>query len=412
MAPFIGILATAFAVIDNNGKSNNHSTFLALTGADVEPPSVTDPPVECDLPRLCELFGASPVDTLSLRTNSRGIRGVYLNSAVQENDVILRIPLDSCLRDDAPPDWLEQPPAGDEDDAYAVSVEGWVTRLTACLLDAQLKEEKSEALQTWLELLPTNLRQLLPIHWDSTTLLASAKCRPLELAVDSAYFARSGPIGDLMASVSAANMKLSQRQVEDALDLVQTRSCRAEASDGTPYMRVLVPIFDMINHNRDHNAEFFREGDFMVVRAKRAIEADSEVFINYGGSTSPAWRCLFSYGFVPLSEDIYEDDEAEIILDGMRIEVGPTEIPFQLVQFEAEKLGMYKEGEELEFTAEIGQKIVDRIVGAAKDLDKNTLTGPGDDDSAATRSIADLRESNRRTLLACVGGLREFLENM
>jgi hypothetical protein len=403
MAPFIGILATAFAVIET-GKANNHSALL--TANNVEPN-----PGDCDLSRLCELFGASPVDLLSLRTNSHGIRGVYLNTAVQENDVILKIPLDSCLRDDSPPGWLQQPTTDDdEEDAYAVSVEGWVTRLTACLLDAQQKEEKPKALRTWLKLLPTNLREILPIHWDST-LLASAQCQPLELTVDSAYFARSGPIGDLMASLSDTNFELSQRQVEDALDLVQTRSCRAEPSDGTPYMRVLVPIFDMINHDRNHNAEFFREDDFMVVRARQAIEADNEVFINYGTSTSPAWKCLFSYGFVPVSEAIYEDDAAEIIVDGMRIEAGPTEIPFELVRYEAEKLGLHNDGEELEFTAEIGQKIVDRVVAAAKELE-NTPTSQGDDDNSAIRSIADLRESNRRTLLACAGGLREFLEDM
>jgi hypothetical protein len=401
MAPFIGLLATAFAI---NGNNRSLSSTLNLTPSqEIEQTG--------NLASLCTLFGASPVDFLSLRTNQEGIRGVYLKKAVCENDVILKIPLDSCLRDDSPPKWLQQTPSDDEEDAYAVSVEGWVTRLTACLLDAQLNDNKSEAMQTWLDLLPTNLRELLPIHWDPT-LLASAKCRPLEVAVDSAYFARAGPIGDLMASLSDSNLGLTQSQVEDALNLVQTRSCRAQTSDGTPYMRVLVPIFDLINHNRNHNAEFFREGDYMVVRAKRNIDAENEVFINYGGSTQPAWKCLFSYGFVPLSDDVYEDDTEELIVDGMRFEVGPTEIPFELVQYEAEKLGQYTPGEgELEFTAEIGQSIIDRVVDAAKELSASSANDQ-EENTVPPRLVAGLREANRRTLLACAGGLREYLEEL
>mmetsp|Transcript_39009 Transcript_39009/g.57396 ORF Transcript_39009/g.57396 Transcript_39009/m.57396 type:complete len:401 (-) Transcript_39009:486-1688(-) len=400
MAPFIGLLATAFTI---NGTSRSYSSAMNLTPSqEIEQTG--------DLSNLCTLFRASPVDLLSLQTNQEGIRGVYLKKAVSKNDVILKIPLNSCLRDDLPPQWLQETPPNEEEDAYAVSVEGWVTRLTACLIDTQLmKDEKSEAMQIWLDLLPKNLRQLLPIHFD-TALLGSAKCRSLEVAVDSAYFARAGPIEDLMASIRDSNLGLTQNQVEDALDLVQTRSCRAEASDGTPYMRVLVPIFDLINHDRNHNAEFYREGNCMVVRAIRDIDADRQVFINYGGSTQPAWKCLFSYGFVPLSEDVYEDDSAELIVDGMRFELGPTELPFELVQFEAERSGQYTPGEELEFTAEIGQSIVDRLMDAAKDL-----KGPPNEEEnnrVDISSVRDLREANRRTLLACAGGLREYLEEL
>ena len=273
--------------------------------------------------------------------------------------------------------------------------------------------KSQEALKLWLDLLPTDLRQILPIHWDSEV-LSSASCRSLELAVDSAYFARAAPIGDLMASLKDTEFgnNITQRQVEDALDLVQTRSCRAESNDGTPYMRVLVPIFDLINHNRDHNAAFFREDDYMVVRARRDISAGEQVFINYGGSTQPAWRCLFSYGFVPLSEDIYEDDLADLIVDGMRFEMGPTEIPFELVQYEAEQLGNYNPEEELEFTPEIGNKIVERIVNAAKDLEPISVLADDNEIAASLSLVADLRESNRRTLLACAGGLREYLEDL
>ena len=381
--------------------------------------------IDADLSKLCQLFEAEPTDLLSLKTNPKtGIRGVYLNSNVKENDVLLKIPLDSCLRDDNPPSWLQQEqPDNDveEENTYTVSVEGWVTRLAARLLDTQQNyESQSKAIQIWLDLLPTNLREILPIHWGSIDddLLSQTGSRSLEMAVDSAYFARSGPIGDIMASSNDADFQVSQRQIEDALDLVQTRSCRAcetNPSDGTntPYMRVLVPIFDMINHCRDHNADFFRESEYMVVRAIKNIDANNELLINYGDSTKPAWRSLFSYGFVPLSEDIYEDDAAEITLveNGMTIEVGPTEIPFELVQYEAQHCDEYEEGQEIEFTPEIGHKIVDSITIAAKALEKKH-SSENDANLAAYRSIDALRESNRRTLLACAGGLREFLEEM
>ena len=403
MTPFVGILFTSFVAI---GRKSQYRCHLSTTSQEIEKRG--------DLSKLCGLFGASPTDLLSLRTNPEGIRGVYVKKSVCENDVILKIPLESCLRDDSPPQWLQQQTAvGDagDDDVYAVSVEAWVTKLTACLLQAQFDKASSKARMVWLDLLPTNLRQILPIHWDST-LLESTQCRALELAVDSAFFARAGLIGDLLASLRDSNIELTQNQVEDALDLVQTRSCRVQASDGKASMRVLVPIFDLINHSRDHNAEFFREGDSMVVRALKNIDMESELYINYGDSTQPAWKCLFSYGFVPRTEDVYEDDVAELIVDDLRFEIGPTEIPFELVQYEAERLGLRKPGQEgLEFTSEIGQNIIDRVVNAAKGLATIPICGQ-DKDTLSSRLLADLRQANQRTLLACAGGLREYIKEL
>ncbi|KAL7548188.1 hypothetical protein ACHAWF_015438 [Thalassiosira exigua] len=139
------------------------------------------------------------------------------------------------------------------------------------------------------------------------------------------------------------------------------------------------------------------------------MEEGEEIYINYGQSTIPAWRCLFSYGFVPPSENVYEDDAAEVVLDDMMVvEVGPTEIPYELVQYEAKQLGL-DQGEDVEFTPETGQRIVDRVAAAAKLLE--TVHDSGND-SYVSRFVDSLRESNRRTLLACAGGLREFLEEM
>mmetsp|Transcript_8431 Transcript_8431/g.9849 ORF Transcript_8431/g.9849 Transcript_8431/m.9849 type:complete len:212 (+) Transcript_8431:273-908(+) len=198
-----------------------------------------------------------------------------------------------------------------------------------------------------------------------------------------------------------------------------------EEEDGAPPpppMRVLAPIFDMINHSPNHNAEFIRDGDTMIVRALRDIDADAEVFINYGGSTEPAWKCLFSYGFVPLVEEVYETDTAELLVDGVHFEVSPVDIPLELIRYEA--TGSWKpqtnseeeEEEEIELTLEIGQRIIDRLLDAATNLESyvssKSLQEGEETSVVAPVSLADLRESNRRTLLACAGGLREFLEEL
>ncbi|KAL7548189.1 hypothetical protein ACHAWF_015439 [Thalassiosira exigua] len=128
-------------------------------------------------------LGAEPSNLLTLRTNDAGVRGVFLNDAVAENDIILSMPLDACMRDDEPPSWLRQSPSKvEERDAYSVSVEGWVTRLAASLLDTmQNREERSEAVRAWLDLLPTDLREALPVHWDEAD-VARAGSRALEVA--------------------------------------------------------------------------------------------------------------------------------------------------------------------------------------------------------------------------------------
>ena len=518
------------------------------------------------LSKLCDLFAAKQhtTDLLSLRSSSSissstvdpddneknttanndsasamAYRGVYLNRAVQENEIILSVPLTACLRDDSPPDWLLKTQTKEilqneqeqernnyndnnidnDNDTAGVSVEGWVTRLTASLLDLQMKNKHKlllsssceEGQRIWLDLLPTNLRELLPIHWDddaTTTannnnsndsdngtinLLDYTGSRSLQLAVDSAYFARLIPIGDIMASlkhiqennnnINNNNRKndptfsssssssswdylsgITQKQVEDAVDLVQTRACRAEgggaissSSSSSDHLRVMVPIFDMINHSREYqNAEFLRQGNTtMIVRALRNITANEELFINYGDySTRPAWKCLFSYGFVPpyLSSSllnnngnekeeavplVYEDDAADITLNddekqqNFIVEVGPTELPYELVRYEAIKIRNRNESndnkeeeeeeeeEEVSFTPEIGLRIVQRLLTAAKQLENDTSTTTTTTTKTSSsvslsslagyRSVLELRESNRRTLLACAEGLKEFM---
>jgi hypothetical protein len=170
----------------------------------------------------------------------------------------------------------------------------------------------------------------------------------------------------------------------------------------------------MINHHYDPNSEYNREGEYIVVRAMRDIEQDGEVLISYGTSTMPVWRCLFSYGFVPSVDEIWEHNIAELVMkeeDGgcQRFEVSPTEIPFGLIQYHAKK----DDVDNVEFTPEIGWAIIDQLTDAAKALGSRSYDNDNADSSTSLTTlqlVADLRESHRRTLLACAGGLRDFIE--
>ena len=57
---------------------------------------------------LCIYLGATPQSLLYLDSDnesddSDGERGVFLNYSVEKDDILLKIPLSSCIRDDKPP---------------------------------------------------------------------------------------------------------------------------------------------------------------------------------------------------------------------------------------------------------------------------------------------------------------------
>jgi len=380
---------------------------------------------DLDLSPLISSLGGSPSKLLRLSTTPAGIRGVYLNEDVQQSEAILQIPLSSCLRDDKPPLWLQQHPKQLDDDNNnnnnsTVQIEDWVTRLAASLLETQTNIHQSpKGIQEWLHLLPTNtsLRESLPIYW-SESILQSIECRNLELAVDSARFARAaGPISDLSAGSMCSNM--TKGEIEYALDLVQTRACRCSTvndDESVSKLSVLVPVFDLMNHNYEPNAEICRRGGSMIVSALRNIDSDEEILIHYGSSTMPVWKCLFSYGFIPSIDDVYEHNMAEIIIDDRyRFEISPIEIPFELIQYQAKKLG-YKDGENIELTSEIGHAIVDQLETSIETLEK-AMVDISDDKNIHSESSSlsfqlgnNLRESHRRTLITCLYGLKEYIE--
>jgi len=113
----------------------------------------------------------------------------------------------------------------------------------------------------------------------------------------------------------------------------------------------------------------------------------------------------------------------------LRFEVSPVDIPLELIRYEATGSAWNKDQtteqclanpveEEMGLlTVDVGNRILERITVAADEL-KGSISEPliqeegGVNVAASVSLLADLRESNRRTLLACASGLQEFLDEM
>lgn len=406
---------------------------------------------------LSDAFGAEPSGLLSLRRND-GVRGVYLNRNVLKDEIVLKLPLASCLRDDEPPQWYQTRCTGDDENQH-YNPSKWATRLAAVLIDVQMNTESKtqyeHAIQEWISMMPDKevLRSSLPIHWSEEE-VESTKCSSLELAVDTAYFARADAVEKLVSCLEGFQIENLPQICNDALDLIQTRSCRVERIDGVqlcPPLRVLAPIFDFINHGSSKhsdegssNAYFGLEGDdegsvqaSLVVRARRDIEKGDEVLIDYGDSARPAWKCLHSYGFVPMctreregknTVQLENEEVAEFFMHGSRYEVTEDVVPTSLVeaayvsyieekegarafQHDAEMIDNDKFRDDDIFIPQVALRIAKRASDAAYDL----LIEPASNDDSTSDSIA--RESSKRlrliqhhVLLNFANGLRDYAE--
>jgi hypothetical protein len=210
-------------------------------------------------------------------TTTTSNRGVYLKTGVKEGDVILSIPISSCFRDDEPPGWFHQQQQSsrenngsdnninsssdsnnindgniiysnnnnnniDEElhitDYERYNPSAWSTRLAASILDMELCQEKMRlsspsssasslsdddnnlllGREIWRSTLPDKdiLRASLPVHWDEDV-LATAKCTALELAVDSAYFARANAVSNLSEELWEALMNFKQEEEDEGI---------------------------------------------------------------------------------------------------------------------------------------------------------------------------------------------------
>ncbi|KAL7487354.1 hypothetical protein ACHAW6_012952 [Cyclotella cf. meneghiniana] len=367
MAPLRSIAGkfvhAAFTVQSGHHHATLHKALPASTSETASIHSLSE---------MCRLFRATPENNLYLAASQFG-RGVFVNESVPRGDVILSIPISSCFRDDEPPDWFARFTEDDDVTDYErYDPSAWAIRLAASLIDMALDgdaktEDVKRGRELWKSLLPDKdmLRASLPVHW-SEELLLGTKCTALEVAVDNAFFSRgnavmaiSDKLGQFLNDRERFDEEELKQKCHDALDMVQTRACRVERTceDGIqwgPPLRVLAPIFDFINHASAKttgkftaNAEFGIEGETMgdindaklVVRALKDLTGGEEVLIDYGDSARPAWKCLNSYGFVPINDpksDIVEDgfveNVAELWMNGLRFEVDPHSIPFDLVE--------------------------------------------------------------------------------
>lgn len=381
-------------------------------------------------------------------------RGVYISRDVQNGDVVLSVPLEFCLRDDQPPEWMTDT-SDDESSNSVQTANKWATRLAASLIDRKVKQQvqrnsdSSDTLsldELWFSLFPeaSLMKASLPVHWSEDTLQKAASTA-LELAVDTTYFGRAEAVEDLMTAlnghvaVQTERITLDDRRrlCENALDLIQTRSCRLDcSSDGSDeddgrgqHVRVLAPVFDFINHSHRSNCQFTLRNGCLTVTALRNLAAEEEVLIDYGSSARPAWKCLASYGFVPTVEgasdenDLDENHVAEIYVEGIRYEVSPTTIPESLVAavaMAAAPDAMDMTNDPVCLTPDIAMRLARRISDVAFHmiLENSWSNDQVADDKKELSEFPETRLSNQlasslclnqhRILLACSAGLQEW----
>mmetsp|Transcript_16401 Transcript_16401/g.33813 ORF Transcript_16401/g.33813 Transcript_16401/m.33813 type:complete len:477 (-) Transcript_16401:75-1505(-) len=377
--------------------------------------------------QLLELLNAEPRYLLRFQDDESGVRGIYLNRSVEKEEIVLKLPIESCLTDDDPPEWLSKDVMDDPD--------RWATRLAASWIDSHLNENIPKPQKLWFSLLPDPeyLRASLPVHWPETT-VSNARSTALELAVDSAFFARAEAVSDLVQGMEEQfelNEKRANELAHHALDLVQTRSCRLQTTETENCKRAMAPIFDFINHGSRNvgsaNACFSLEDGYLVVRSMRDMEEGEEVKIDYGASARPAWKCLLSYGFVSQYKRTLPDaDEgenlAEVYMKGVRYEVADDSVPIDMVA-DANPLPWSDEEEDSSpmdatvLTPEVALRIAERIADAAFYLllEPEQILDETEDDSdsspfevISTQLAASLRWSQHRILLTCAAGLTHF----
>jgi SET domain-containing protein len=187
------------------------------------------------------------------------------------------------------------------------------------------------------------------------------------------------------------------------------------AKDNTAPLRTLAPVFDFLNHGTNPNAGFALESDLLVVRATRDIATKDEILIDYGeSSTVPAWRCLTSYGFLPDFDERDGRNAVEILVDGVRANVGGDSVPFELVEAAAICLARedgrtLEEGENI-FTPALTLRIADRATEEAQQLlsKSRDLELATEEDTYSLNLAAALRLSQHKVLTSWSAGLREY----
>ena len=172
----------------------------------------------------------------------------------------------------------------------------------------------------------------------------------------------------------------------------------------------------------------------LVVRAARDIIEGEEVLIDYGDSTRPAWRCITSYGFVPqystMAGNVDEDEDhvenvAELWMNGLRFEVNPQSVPYDLVEVAAAQTLLehaFNENDVVDdenfgkglFSPLVATTIAKRATDAAFHLLLEPEVGKDEDDwdspdlVHAASLAASLRWSQHKVLLSFAHNLKAF----
>eukprot|EP01083_Nonionella_stella_P041908 113441_1 len=99
---------------------------------------------ESSFEKLCGTFDVTPTGMINLESAENGkTRGVFINHDILKDGVILKVPLQHCVRDDSPPLWYaqnqESAPIDDEDNPHHYNPSEWAVRLAASIIDMQLQ---------------------------------------------------------------------------------------------------------------------------------------------------------------------------------------------------------------------------------------------------------------------------------
>jgi hypothetical protein len=262
---------------------------------------------------------------LVLRENSFGIRGIHIadntvhgGECVAPNDILLSVPLSSCLRSDRRIHWddIDETNNGSMDPDQQEHYDGdWPFRLSQAFLQHETSvahvQQSPSYWEAYLELLPdrNQLHKTLPVHWSEKALKATS-LKSFKIRSEADWKYRS-EIKSRLLQIYGADLcnKLSfSRTFDDLYDLITTRACQIELDGRKGY--ILAPVFDMLNHASHgwNNASYKLErtktfddnggGFSLVVRSKRELDPGEEILIDYGECTRDL-NCLHNYGFLP-----------------------------------------------------------------------------------------------------------------
>ena len=296
-----------------------------------------------------------------------GIRGIAACSPLKRGSDIVRIPISKCWRGDR--DSLE-------DDTIA------------SLCESVIQNLEQEGLYQALLPVPEEFRAYLPVYWPPSLI------KELELEVSGFTEELASLIGERDDTARTLEKQgYTRDDITRSLDLVQTRSCRVALEKGSPsiVVPIMAPVFDMFNHatssvNSYYLTEESDDDDFLVIRACSDIDPGQQIFLDYGSSTRPSWRCLLHYGFVP--DEISDQDTATISVDGTKYQVTGSRVPYDLVEALASAEGF--SADEPAFMPEVAMRLAQIASLAANEVLHSQSSIP---------QLNSLRESQRKVLL-------------